>query len=225
MKLLIDSADLEKIKYLYDYYPIDGVTCNPTILAKTGRNPYEVLAEIRAFIGPDTDLHVQVISRTAADMVMEGRKITEVLGKNTLIKIPTIPEGVKAMKMLSGQGYRVTATAIYTVQQAFLAGKAGADFAAPYVNRIDNLGGDGVETTKRIHDIFQRNGLKTQLLAASFKNTQQLLELAEYGIGAATAAPDVIDALLKNPAVTSAVDTFISDFEKLHGSGKTMLDC
>lgn len=224
MKLLIDSADLEKIKYLYDYYPIDGVSCNPTILAKTGRKPYEVLTDIRTFIGPDADLHVQVISRTAVDMVMEGRRIAEVLGKNTLIKIPTIPEGVKAIKILSGQGYRVTATAIYTAQQAFLAGKAGADFAAPYVNRIDNLGGDGVETTKRIHDMFQRNGLKTQLLAASFKNTQQFLELVEYGIGAATAAPDVIDALLKNTIVTSAVDTFVSDFEELYGSGKTMLD-
>lgn len=224
MKLLVDSADLEKIRRLYDYYPIDGVSCNPTILAETGRDPYEVLTEIRAFIGPDADLHVQVISRTAADMVMEGRRITEALGKNTLIKIPTIPEGIKAIKMLSGQGYRVTATAVYTVQQAFLAGKAGADFAAPYVNRIDNLGGDGVETAKRIHDMFQRNGLKTQLLAASFKNTRQLLELAERGIGAATAAPDVIDALLKNTIVTSAVDAFISDFEKLRGPGKTMLD-
>ena len=224
MKLLIDSADLEKIRYLYDYYPVDGVSCNPTILAKTGRNPYEVLTAIRAFIGPKADLHVQVISRTAVDMALEGQRIAEVLGKNTLIKIPTIPEGVKAIKILSGQGYRVTATAIYTAQQAFLAGKAGADFAAPYVNRIDNLGGDGVETTKRIHDMFQRNGLKTQLLAASFKNTQQLLELAEHGIGAATAAPDVLDALLKNTIVTSAVDAFISDFERLYGPGKTMLD-
>lgn len=225
MKLLIDNADINQIRRLYDLYPIDGVSCNPTILAKIGRNPYEVLTEIRSFIGPDADLHVQVVSRTAETMLAEGRKIAGVLGRSTLVKIPAVPEGIKAIKLLSGEGYRVTATAVYTPQQAFLAGKAGAEFAAPYVNRIDNLGGDGVEVTKRIHDIFKKNGMKTELLAASFKNTQQFLELAEYGIGAATAAPDVIDALLKNSVVTSAVDVFIADFEGLCGSGKTMLDC
>ncbi|MCQ2549674.1 MAG: fructose-6-phosphate aldolase [Lachnospiraceae bacterium] len=225
MKLLIDDANFEKIKRLYEFYPIDGVTTNPSILAKSGRNPYEVLTQIRDFIGKDADLHVQVISRKAEDMVVEGRKIAERLGKNTLIKIPTVEEGLKAMKALSAEGYRVTATAIYTPQQAFLAGKAGADYAAPYVNRIDNLGGDGVQTTMRIHDIYENNGMKTQLLAASFKNTQQVLELAEYGIGAATVGPDVIEGLMKNVTVDSAVEAFIADFEKLVGTGKTMLDC
>lgn len=225
MKLLIDDANIEKIKRIYEFYPIDGVTTNPSILAKSGRNPYEVLTEIRSLIGPDADLHVQAVSKTAEGMVEEGRRIAEVLGKNTYIKIPTVVEGLKAMKLLSEQGYRVTATAIYTPQQAFLAGKAGADYAAPYVNRIDNLGGDGVQSTKRIHDIFKKNGLKTELLAASFKNTQQVLELAEYGIGAATVGPDVIDGLIKNPAVSSAVDAFIADFERLVGQGRTMLDC
>lgn len=225
MKLLIDDANFEKIQRLYEFYPIDGVTTNPSILAKSGRNPYEVLTQIRDFIGEDADLHVQVISRKAEDMVVEGRKIAERLGKNTLIKIPTVVEGLKAMKALSAEGYRVTATAIYTPQQAFLAGKAGADYAAPYVNRIDNLGGDGVQTTMRIHDIYENNGMKTQLLAASFKNTQQVLELAEYGIGAATVGPDVIEGLMKNVTVDSAVEAFIADFEKLVGAGKTMLDC
>lgn len=225
MKLLIDDANFEKIQRLYEFYPIDGVTTNPSILAKSGRNPYEVLTQIRNFIGEDADLHVQVISRKAEDMVVEGRKIAERLGKNTLIKIPTVVEGLKAMKALSAEGYRVTATAIYTPQQAFLAGKAGADYAAPYVNRIDNLGGDGVQTTMRIHDIYENNGMKTQLLAASFKNTQQVLELAEYGIGAATVGPDVIEGLMKNVTVDSAVEAFIADFEKLVGVGKTMLDC
>lgn len=225
MKLLIDDADLDNIKRLYDYYPIDGVSTNPSILAKTGRNPYETLSEIRAFIGPEADLHAQVISRDASGMAREGRALAEELGKNTYIKIPAVPEGIKAMRILSNEGYRVTATAICTPQQAFLSGKAGADYAAPYVNRIDNLGGDGVEVTKRIHNIFRKNGMKTELLAASFKNTRQLLELAGYGIDAATAAPDVIEGLLKNPTVTAAVEAFIADFEGLCGPGKTMLDC
>lgn len=224
MKLLIDDANIVAIKKMYEYYPVDGVTTNPSILAKSGRNPYEVLKEIREFIGED-ELHVQVISSTAEDMVKEAEKITSVLGKNTFIKIPTVPEGVKAMKLLKKAGYNVTATAIYTSQQAYLAAKAGADYAAPYVNRIDNLGADGVQTTKNIEDIFENNGFHTSLLAASFKNTQQVLELAEYGIGAATVAPDVIEGLLKNVAVTSAVEAFTKDFEKLCGEGKTMLNC
>ena len=106
--------------------------------------------------------------------------------------------------------------------QAFLAAKAGADYAAPYVNRMDNLGTDGIGNTKIIHDIFQKNGLKTQVLAASFKNSFQVLELCRYGVGAATIAPDVIEGLLKNDSVSMAVEAFIHDFEGLCGEGKTM---
>ena len=225
MKLLIDNANINDIKRLYDLYPIDGVTTNPTILAASGRQPYDVLGEIRRFIGDEADLHVQAVALDTEGMVADGHRIAQELGRNTYIKIPSIPEGIKAMKILSGEGYRVTATAIYTVQQAFLAGKAGASFAAPYVNRIDNLGADGIETTKRIHDVFKKNNLETELLAASFKNTQQVLELAEYGIGAATVAPDVIDGLIVNPIVTIAVAQFVKDFEGLCGAGKTMKDC
>lgn len=224
MKLLIDDADLDAIRRIYDLYPCDGVTTNPSILAKSGRRPYEVLQEIRAFIGEEADLHVQVISRDAESMAAESRRIAQMLGRNTYIKIPAVPQGLKAMRILAGEDYRVTATAVYTPQQAFLAGKAGADFAAPYVNRIDNLGSDGIDTARRIHDLFRKNGMKTQLLAASFKNSWQVLALAEYGVGAATAAPAVIEGLMKDAAVDAAVDAFIADFENLCGSGATMLD-
>ncbi len=225
MKFIIDDAKIEKIKEIYDFYPVDGVTTNPSILAKSGKNPYEILKEIRDFIGADADLHVQVVSKTAEEMVEEGNRILRELGDNTYIKVPTVPEGLKAMKILKSQGHRVTATAIYTPMQAFLAGKAGADYAAPYVNRIDNLGANGIETAKTIHDIFKKNELKTEVLAASFKNTQQVLELCKYGIGAATIGTDVIEGLIKNASVTAAIDGFIDDFEKLCGKGKTMLNC
>ncbi len=225
MKLLIDDANLEAIRRLYDLYPIDGVTTNPSILAKSGRNPYEVLKEIRAFIGGEAELHVQVISLTAEEMVKEGKYIAQVLGKNTYIKVPTIPEGLKAMKLLAAEGYRITATAIYTPLQAYLAGKAGAHYAAPYINRIDNLGANGIATAKIIQDIFENNNLPTQMLAASFKNSHQVQELCEYGVGAATVAPDVIDGLIKNASVASAVDAFVADFEGLCGAGATMLTC
>ena len=225
MKFIIDYANLEQIKEMYSYYPVDGVTTNPSILAKEGRNPYEILKEIRAFIGAEAELHVQVVSPEAEGMLEEAKRIQEELGINTYIKVPVTREGLKAMKALAKDGANITATAIYTQMQAFLAGKAGAHYAAPYVNRIDNLGADGVKVSKDIHDIFQKNGLKTEVLAASFKNSQQVLELAKYGVGAATIAPDVIEGLIKLDAVTNAVAAFTKDFEKLCGEGKTMLDC
>ena len=225
MKFIIDDANVEAIKNLYEYFPVEGVTTNPSILAKSKRPPYEVLGEIREFIGKDADLHVQVVSKCAEDMVTEAEEMLKRLGENTYIKVPTTREGLKAMKLLSSKGVKITATAIYTPMQAFLAAKAGASYAAPYVNRIDNLGADGIETVKKIHDIFQNNGLKTEVLAASFKNSQQVLELCAYGIGAATIAPDVIEGLIKNDAVTAAVGAFTKDFVGLCGEGKTMKDC
>ncbi|MBS5603083.1 MAG: fructose-6-phosphate aldolase [Enterocloster asparagiformis] len=222
MKFIIDDADIAKIKDIYNTFAVDGVTTNPSILAKSGRQPYEVLTEIREFIGPDAELHVQVIAPDAEGMVRDGHRIVEVLGKNTYVKVPTTKEGLRAMKLLHSEGIRVTATAIYTRMQAFLAAKAGADYAAPYVNRIDNLGGDGVKTAQDIHDIFRKNGLDCQVLAASFKNSQQVQELCEYGIGAATISPDVIEALIKNDSVTMAVEAFVKDFEGLCGKGVTM---
>ena len=223
--LLIDDADINRIKALYNYYPIDGVTTNPSILAKCGRPPYEALQDIREFIGNKAQLHVQVVSTTAEDMVAEGRKIERTLGNNTYIKIPSIPEGLKAMQILRGEGYHVTATAIYTPMQAYLAAKAGAEYAAPYVNRIDNLGNDGIYTTKKIHDIYTRNGMETRVLAAGFKNSQQVQELCEYGVTCVTLASEVIENLIKNANVTAAVDDFVKDFESLCGKGKTMLNC
>ncbi len=225
MKLIIDDANLEKIKELYEFFPIDGVTTNPSILAKNGKAPYETLKEIREFIGKDAELHVQVISSTADGMIKDAERIRAVLGDNTYVKIPTNTEGLKAMKLLSERGVKITATAIYTAMQAYLAGKAGADYAAPYVNRIDNLGANGVETSKTIHDIFKKNGLKTEVLAASFKNSQQVLELCAYGVGASTIAPDVIEGLVKNDSVVAAVAAFEKDFEKLCGAGVSMVNC
>jgi TalC/MipB family fructose-6-phosphate aldolase len=225
MKFIIDDADLEKIKETYRVFAVDGVTTNPSILAKNGKQPFETLREIREFIGAEAELHVQVIANDAAGMLEDAHRILKELGKNTYVKIPTTKEGLVAMKALKAEGVNITATAIYTQMQAFLAAKAGADYAAPYVNRIDNLGANGVKTAKDIHDIFKKNGLKTEVLAASFKNSQQVLELCEYGVGAATISTDVIEGLIKNDSVEAAVSAFIKDFEGLCGEGVTMKDC
>lgn len=225
MKLCIDHADVNAIRRLYEYYPIDGVSTNPTILAKSGREPYEVLKEIREIIGDDGELFVQVVAATAEGMVEDAYRIIKETGKNTLVKIPCVPEGFKAMKQLKKVGIRFIGTAIYTPMQAFIAAKCGAEYVAPYVNRIDNMGFDGVQVSKDIHDIMVNNNLDCGLLAASFKNSQQVLELAKYGVKAATVAPDVIDGLVKNPAIDAAVAQFTKDFEGLAGTGKTMKDC
>lgn len=224
MKLLIDDANLSNIKRLFDLYAIDGVTTNPSILAKTLRKPYDVLCELREYLGPDGELHVQVISSVAQEMVREAACIKNRVGESTFIKIPAVPEGIKAIKELSIRGYHTTATAVYTPMQAFMAAKAGADYVAPYVNRIDNLGGSGVTVVSNILDMFRNNHFKTQILAASFKNIHQVESLCRLGVDTATVAPAVIDTFLQNESVHAAIKVFVSDFERLCGAGHTMLD-
>ncbi len=223
MKLCIDDANVERIRRIYDLYPVDGVSTNPSILARTGRDPYEVLTEIRAIVG-DGELFVQALSPGAEGMAEEARRIAAELGRTTLTKIPCVPEGFKAMKLLKAEGLRFIGTAIYTPMQGFLAAKCGAEYVAPYVNRIDNMGFDGIQVSKDIHDAITRNGLDSGLLAASFKNSQQVLELVKYGVKAVTVAPDVIDALVKNAAIDAAIDQFTRDFAGLAGEGRTMAD-
>ena len=222
MKLIIDSADTKAIERLCSYYPIDGVTTNPSIIAKSGRQPYEVLKEIRRIIG-DKDLHVQVVSTDAETMMKEAESITAKLGKETFIKIPVTFEGVKAIKMLSEKGFNCTGTAVYTLEQAYLACHAGAKWIAPYVNRIENVYGNGVKTVCKMQDMIDNNGYTTQIVGASFHKMEQITGLAEYGVGAATIGADLLLSLLDNPNVTGAVEKFTSDFENLCGKGKTML--
>lgn len=222
MKLIIDTANINIIKEMCKYYPIDGVTTNPSILAKENKNPYEVLKEIREFLGNDLELHVQVISSKSEDMIKEAHKILKELGDNTYIKIPANKEGIKAMKDLVKGAINITATTVYTTMQAYLAGKAGAKYVAPYVNRIDNLGANGVNTTKDIHDILINNNMDTEVLAASFKNSQQVLELTKYGIGAVTLSPSVLEGLINLDSVNCALDKFIYEFEETFGKEKTM---
>lgn len=225
MKLLIDDARLDEIKKIYEFYPVAGVTTNPTLLSKIGGNPFDTLKKIREFIGEDAQLHVQAVSRRADSIVEEAWHITEILGANTFVKIPAVPEGFKAMKiLLETSEIPFTATAIYTPMQAFIAGQCGANYAAPYVNRIDNMGFNGLTVAREIQQIFERNFMETEVIAASFKNSQQVLELCKCGISAATLSPEIFTALVKNSAINSAVEDFISDFESFAGNGKTMLD-
>lgn len=224
MEFIVDAADLKVIRRLYDLYPLEGITTNPTILAQNGQPPLAVLKELRAFLGEEGALHAQVTAPSYEGMLKDARKIVSELGRNTYVKVPATGAGFKLIRALKAEGIRVTATAIYSPMQAFLAAKAGADYAAPYVNRIDNLGGDGVAAALAIQEIFRRNALPCKLLAAGFKNSRQVMELCRAGVDACTISPEVIESLAAIPAAEKAVEDFRRDFAGLVGADKNMAD-
>lgn len=215
MKLLIDHADIQMIKQIYETYPVDGVTTNPTILSRCKRKPFDVLKEIRDFLPKEAMLHVQVVSTKASDMVKEAHHIQMILGTSTYIKIPVTKEGIKAIQQLKKENVHVTGTIVLSPMQGFLAAKAGADYIAPYVNRMENYGFEGVEVTKKLHDMLQVNHFSCEILGASFKNVGQVNALANHGIGACTLAPEIYDNLICLDAIDLQVERFQKDFEEL----------
>ena len=210
MKLLLDTANLDSIKYFNTYYPIVGVTTNPTILSKEGGDVIELLKSIREIIGEDKELHVQVTETEYSRIIEEAEAIVNLLGKNTVVKIPATDVGLHATKTLTDMGYRVTVTAILTAAQALLASNAGAAYVAPYVSRLENLCEDGVGTVSDIAKIFSIFSTKTEILAASFKTAKEVLDVAVVGCHAATVGSTVMRMLLAH----TTTDTSISGFER-----------
>jgi len=213
MKLLLDTANIENIKKLSEIYEIAGVTTNPTILSKESEDPLNRCKKIKAIIGKK-ELHVQVISKDKANIIEEARFIVSYLGENTFVKIPVTIEGLKAIKVLAKENINITATAIYMPMQGILAANNGARYLAPYINRIDNLGYDGIKVAKEINDFLLQNKMPTEVLAASFKNSMQVLRVLQNKITTVTVSPDMIEKLLFNPTVDQAVETFQKDFYK-----------
>lgn len=217
MELFIDSADIKTIEQICDLYPIDGVTTNPTILKRAGGAPLKVLQDIRALMGENLKLHIQAISQQAEALIEEAKYIMKKIPGRTFVKIPATPEGLKAMKKLHAYEVPMTATVIYTPMQALLAAKCGATYVAPYVNRMDNMGYDGVRTAVEIHTALQKQGYATKVLGASFKNAWQVFSLLEKGIDAVTCAPEVIHTFASGAAIYSADKDFRRDFIELTG--------
>lgn len=222
MRLIIDSADLAEIRELYAYYQYDGVTTNPALLSAVGGDPLQTLRAIRAFLPAGAELHAQVLSMKAEGMVQEAHRLREAL-PGVQVKVPVTREGLRAIGLLAGEGVPVTATTVYTPMQGYLAAKAGAKHIAPYVSRIDNLGGDGVQVAKDIHDILVRGGCDCEVLGAAFKTTRQVQQLCLYGIGAVTAFPEVLRGLAAHEATGEAAADFARKFEASFGCGATML--
>ena len=215
MLVLIDNAEFSEIEALYHDYPYDGVTTNPSILMKAHKNPIELLKKIRAFLPKECQLHAQLVSETTDQMIEEAHFMLHEISDELFVKVPVTTEGLRAISILKKEGINITATAVYTAMQAFRAAKEGARYTAPYVNRLDNMGADGVQVAKDIHDMFRVHNLNADVLAASFKNSQQILNLCKHGIGAVTAAPDVLRALTYHDATFTAEENFTQDFYAL----------
>ena len=217
MKILLDTANLESIRYYNTYYPIVGVTTNPTILSKEGGDVIAHLKEIRSIIGPDKELHVQVTETDFDRICIEAEAIVELLGKNTFVKIPATDVGLRATKALSEKGYGITVTAILTAAQAMLASNAGASYVAPYASRLENLCADGIGTVADIVKIFNACGAKTEILAASFKTAKEVLDVAVVGCHTATVGSTVMKLLLSHTTTDTSIAGFERDWKSAFG--------
>ena len=218
MKFLIDTANLEDIKRLYDFVPLAGVTTNPSIIKKEGKVEfYDHMKKIRNIIGVDQSLHVQVVATDYEGIMADAEALLENIDREVFVKIPVTEAGLKAMKELKDRGVNITATAVYTKFQAYLAISAGADFIAPYYNRMENLNIDPMEVVSSIANLIKQSNSSTEILAASFKNVNQVNSAFELGAEAATMSVDIIDTALAMPSISQAVDVFKNDFEDIYG--------
>ncbi|MFV0574205.1 MAG: fructose-6-phosphate aldolase [Vibrio sp.] len=216
IELYLDTADVEKVKRFNQCLPLKGVTTNPSILAKSKQGLNETLQGMHKALGATARFHAQVVSTTVEGMVSEARKISE-LPYDMVVKIPATEEGLAAIKILKAEGIQILATAIYSAQQGFLAALCGADYLAPYVNRIDAMNGNGVEVVADLQLLLDQNQLPAKILAASFKNTQQAMEVMKLGIEAITLPTDVAAQMFNHPAVKPAVEQFGVDWKNSFG--------
>jgi fructose-6-phosphate aldolase 2 len=217
MRILLDTANLNDIRYFNEYYPILGVTTNPTILSKEGGDVIKLLCDIRAIIGWDKELHVQLTETEFEKIIEEAEALVSAFGKNTYIKIPVTDIGLRVTKYLTDRGYKVTVTAVLTAAQAMLASNAGATYVAPYISRSENLCADGVGTVSDIAKIFTVSGTKTQILAASFKTAKEVLDVAVIGCHAATIGSDIMKKLLSHTTTTTSIADFETDWKRAFG--------
>ncbi|MGM7719798.1 fructose-6-phosphate aldolase [Metabacillus sp. Hm71] len=223
MNLVIDSANVEAIKNLNEFLPIDGVTTNPSIIVKEKGDFLPLLKEIRNIIGEEKELFVQTISKKAEEIVEEARYICTTITGSILVKVPVTLEGIKAIKMLQEEGIRTLATTVYTPMSALMAAKAGAEYVAPYVNRIDNLTGNGTQVVSDIVDIFSSQNLPCKVLAASFKNVQQIQDVFLSGAHGVTAPPDLMKEIFHHPSVERDVEKFREEWLNQYGVGSNSL--
>jgi transaldolase len=215
MKFFIDTANLDEIREAHDLGVLDGVTTNPSLMAKEGISGEESVIERYKAICDivDNNVSAEVISTDFDGMIREGKELAKIDDK-IVVKIPMIRDGVKALKYLTSEGIRTNCTLVFSPGQAILAAKAGASYVSPFIGRLDDIGTDGLELIAQIVNIYQNYGFGTEVLAASIRHTMHIIHCAEIGADVATCPLNVITGLLKHPLTDIGLEKFLADHKK-----------
>lgn len=212
MKFFIDTANVDEIRKAAELGIIDGVTTNPSLIAREGRDFIEVIKEISEIV--DGPISAEVISLEADKMVAEARElVAKINNKNLVIKIPMCAEGLKATKRLSAMGIKTNVTLIFSTAQALLAAKAGATYVSPFVGRLDDIGTDGIALVEDIANIFASYGIETEIIAASIRTSAHVTAAARAGSDIATVPYKVFEAMIKHPLTDAGIEKFLSDWK------------
>jgi transaldolase len=218
MKFFIDTANLNEIKEAHDLGVLDGVTTNPSLMAKEGikgsdniRNHYKSICNI-----VDDNVSAEVIATDFETIIKEGKELAKIDDK-IVVKVPMIKDGVKAIKKFTSEGIRTNCTLVFSAGQAILAAKAGASYVSPFIGRLDDVGQDGMELIAQIRLIYDNYQFETEILAASVRHTIHLIKCAELGADVSTCPLNVIMALLKHPLTDSGLEKFLADHKKVNG--------
>ena len=211
MELFIDTAEIEEIKSLNITGLIDGVTTNPSLIAKSGRNIVETIAEICSEVtGP---VSAEVTATDFDTMIKEGRKLSAI-AENVAIKVPLTFDGLRACKVFSDDGIMVNVTLCFSAAQAILAAKSGASFISPFIGRLDDIGSDGMSLISEITAIYEIHGFETKVLAASIRSVQDIINVAKLGADVATIPPKFLKAMYNHPLTDKGLADFLSDWKK-----------
>ena len=217
MEFMLDTLNLEEIKKWSEVLPLAGVTSNPTIAKKEGKiDFFEQIRTVREIIGEGPSIHVQVVAKDYEGILKDATEIRKKCDDAVYIKVPVTPAGLAAIKTLKAEGYKITATAIYTTFQGLLAIEAGADYLAPYYNRMENLNIDSDAVISQLAQAIEREHSASKILAASFKNVSQINSAFADGAQAITAGPDIFAAAFAMPSISKAVDDFAADWSAIH---------
>jgi transaldolase len=212
MKLFLDSADVAQVREAWSWGIIDGVTTNPSHVAKTGRRAQDVYAEILDIV--DGPVSLETVTLTAPEIIAEGRALAK-LHKNVVVKVPLLKEGLKAVKVLSAEGVKTNVTVTFSPLQALLAAKCGATYCSPFVGRLDAVGHMGMELVEQIKTIYENYGYQTEIIAAALRHPTHVLEAALAGADVCTMAFEIMEQLYQHPLTDIVLKQFLSDWEKV----------
>ena len=212
MKFFIDTADVKEIREAHALGLVDGVTTNPSLIAKSGRKFKDVIKEIVSIV--DGPISAEVISLDAPGMIKEGKELAKI-HKNIVVKLPMTPEGLKACKTLTDKGIKTNVTLIFTSMQALLAAKAGATYVSPFVGRLDDISQDGMGIIEEIRTIFDNYGYMAEIIVASVRNPIHVLNSALIGADVATIPYSVMIQLAKHPLTDAGIEKFLKDWENV----------